>query len=67
MVELIVDKYGMPRQLRSVRPLGMGLDQKAIEAIRKYRFQPAMKNGEPVSVKIAVQVDFRLLETPSKN
>jgi TonB family protein len=60
LVSLIIDPYGMPRQLRVVHLLGMGLDQNAIEAVRKFRFKPAMKNREPVAVKIAIEVNFRL-------
>jgi protein TonB len=44
-----------------IRSLGMGLDQKAIEAVRQWRFKPGMKNGMPVSVKVEVEVNFRLL------
>ena len=42
------------------RSLGMGLDQKAIEAVRKWKFEPAMKDGRPVAVQINVEVNFRL-------
>jgi TonB family protein len=66
-VSLIIDPYGMPRQLRVVHPLGMGLDQKAMEAIRQFRFKAAMKNGEPAAMKIAIEVNFRLQDAPSKN
>jgi protein TonB len=38
----------------------MGLDEKAMEVARKYRFQPAMKDGHPVAVEIALEVDFHL-------
>jgi periplasmic protein TonB len=38
----------------------MGLDEKAIEAVRQWRFQPAMKDGQPVTVAINVEVSFRL-------
>ncbi len=38
----------------------MGLDQKAIEAVRNWRFSPAMKDGRPVPVQINVEVNFRL-------
>jgi protein TonB len=38
----------------------MGLDEKAIEAVNQYRFKPAMKDGEPVPVRITVEVNFRL-------
>jgi len=38
----------------------MGLDEKAIEAVRRYRFNPALKDGVPVPVEIKVEVNFRL-------
>jgi TonB family protein len=38
----------------------MGLDEKALEAVRKYKFKPAMKGGTPVPVSITVEVNFRL-------
>jgi TonB family protein len=57
---LIVDKTGRARDIRIVRPLGAGLDQKAVEVVSGWRFDPARKNGEPVEVEIAVEVDFHL-------
>ena len=45
---------------RVQRTLGMGLDEKAIEAIRSWRFEPARKDGVPVAVQINVEVNFRL-------
>lgn len=61
LIQMIVDAHGMPQEPRVVRPLGMGLDQKALEAVRKYRFKPAMKDGKtPVPVMITVEVNFRL-------
>jgi periplasmic protein TonB len=61
IVSIIVDTQGNPQNPRIVRPLGMGLDEKAIEAIKKYRFKPAMKDGKtPVPVMINVEIDFRL-------
>jgi len=61
LVALIVDAQGMPQSVHVIRPLGMGLDEKAIEAVKKYRFKPAMKNGKtPVPVPITVEVNFRL-------
>lgn len=38
----------------------MGLDEKALEAVRKYRFKPALRNGKPVPVIMTIEVDFRL-------
>ncbi|MDT8068361.1 MAG: energy transducer TonB [Terriglobia bacterium] len=57
---LIVDENGKPRDIKIARSLGMGLDQKAIEAVRKWKFEPAMKDGRPVAVQINVEVNFRL-------
>ncbi len=61
LIQMIVDAHGMPQDPRVIRPLGMGLDEKALEAVRKYRFKPAMKDGRiPVPVMITVEVNFRL-------
>jgi TonB family protein len=59
LVKLIVDAQGDPKNPRVVRPLGMGLDEKALEAVREYRFRPAMRDGTtPVPVMITVAVSF---------
>jgi TonB family protein len=61
MITLIVDAQGNPINPRVVRPLGMGLDEKALEAVRKYKFKPALKDGKtPVPVIITIAVNFRL-------
>jgi TonB family protein len=57
---LIVDADGLPQNIRVQRPLGMGLDEEAIAAVKQWRFQPALKDGKPVPVMINVQVNFRL-------
>lgn len=57
---LIVDSSGRPRQLRVQRGLGMGLDEKALEAVKNWKFDPAEKDGKPVAVMISVEVEFRL-------
>ena len=57
---LIVGPDGKPRDIKVARDLGMGLDQKAIEAVRNWKFEPAMKDGKPVAVQINVEVNFRL-------
>ena len=59
LLSLMVDQQGKPQNIRIIRPLGHGLDQKATEAASKYRFKPAMKDGKPVPVMITVEVDFR--------
>lgn len=61
LISMIVDAQGNPQNPKVVRPLGMGLDEKALEAVRKYKFKPAMKDGKtPVPVMITVEVNFRL-------
>lgn len=61
LVSLIVDAQGNPQNPRVIRALGMGLDEKALEAVRKYKFKPAMKDGKyPVPVMITIEVNFRL-------
>ena len=57
---VVVDASGRPTNIRVGSSLGMGLDEKAIEAVRKWRFEPAQKDGHPVNVDIAVEVDFHL-------
>lgn len=57
---LIVDDQGRPRDIRVVRGLGFGLDARAIDAVKQWRFQPAMKDGHPVNVQISVEVGFKL-------
>ena len=59
-IKLIVDSQGNPQDVRLLSHLGMGLDEKAIEAVRQYRFRPAMYQGHPVSVQILIDVDFHL-------
>ena len=50
----------MPIQIRIVRPLGFGLDERAIEAIQQWRFEPGVKDGNPVKVSANIEVNFRL-------
>jgi periplasmic protein TonB len=58
---LVVDETGKAVQIQVVKALGLGLDQKAIEAVSKWRFRPGMKDGKPVPVIASVEVSFRLL------
>jgi TonB family protein len=57
---LVVGKDGHTYDIRVAQSLGMGLDEKAIEAVNRWRFKPATRNGQPVATQIAVEVDFRL-------
>jgi periplasmic protein TonB len=62
VISLIVDAQGNPQNVHVSRSLGMGLDEKAIEAVRQYKFKPAVeaKSGKAVPVPISVEVRFRL-------
>ena len=61
LLELIVDANGVPQEIKVVKSLGLGLDQKAIEAVQKWRFKPGLKDGKPVPVSANIEVNFRLL------
>ena len=60
LLTVIVDSSGRVRAIQVARSLGMGLDQKAIEAVQKWKFAPGMKDGHPVAVQVSVEVNFRL-------
>ena len=57
---LVVGKDGRPYNIHVGQSLGMGLDEKAMEAVNRWRFRPATLNGQPVATRIAVQVEFHL-------
>jgi protein TonB len=59
-VDIIVDAHGMPQNVHVVHGAGMGLDEKAVEAVKLYRFKPAMENGKPVAVEMYVVVTFEI-------
>jgi len=57
---MVVGADGRPREIRVARGLGMGLDEKALQAVKQWKFEPAMKDGHPVAVQMNVEVSFRL-------
>jgi protein TonB len=57
---LVVDANGHPTNIRILNALGMGLDEKAIESVKGWKFEPGKKDGHDVAVEIAVEVDFHL-------
>jgi protein TonB len=61
VLSLIVDEEGRARSIRVVRSLGLGLDEKAMEAVAKWKFKPGMKGGVAVNVRAQIEVNFRLL------
>jgi periplasmic protein TonB len=60
VVSLIVDTQGNPQRVAVLRHLGMGLDEKAIEAVKQYKFKPATLGGRPVPVEVNIEVNFRI-------
>ena len=61
LLAVVVDAEGHARDIRVQKSLGMGLDEKAIEAVQKWKFKPGMKAGQAVPVRAVIEVNFRLL------
>ena len=60
-LNVIVDETGHARNIQVSQSLGLGLDQKAMEAVEKWLFKPGLKDGKPVAVYATIQVTFHLL------
>ncbi len=58
---IVVDTEGRARDIHVTRSLGMGLDEKAMEAVRQWKFKPGLKAGQAVNVRATIEVNFRLL------
>lgn len=65
VLRTVVDAGGAPRDIKVIRSLGYGLDEKAIEAVRQWKFRPGIKDGHPVAVQADIEVNFRLLDSPN--
>jgi TonB family protein len=57
---LVVTAAGLPEDVHVAKSLDSRLDQAAVDAVKQWKFEPAMKNGKPVAVVIAVEVNFKL-------
>jgi TonB family protein len=60
VLSIVVDTQGNVTDCRVARPLGLGLDEKATETVRTWKFKPGMRNGVPVPVRVIIEVTFRL-------
>lgn len=60
LIKCVIDENGIPTDLMVERSLDKGLDEKAIEAVKKWRFQPGLKDGKPVPVSVNIQINFTL-------
>ena len=63
-VRLRVDPQGNPSHIKVIDTKGTGLEESAIEAVRQYKYKPAMANGQPVVATITVEVHFDLAVNP---
>jgi periplasmic protein TonB len=61
LLSLVVGADGLPRNIKVIRPLGLGLDEKAVEAVQKWRFRAGVKGGHAVATQATIEVSFRLL------
>lgn len=59
-LNIVIDPEGKVRNVRIVRPVGMGLDDNAVATVSTWRFTPAKLEGRPVAVAVFVEVDFHL-------
>jgi TonB family protein len=60
VLAMVIGPDGRPRDIRVQRSLGLGLDEKAMEAVRTWRFEPAKKDGQAVAVAVNIEVSFNL-------
>jgi TonB family protein len=66
LLRTVVDSTGVPRQIAIARPIGFGLDEKAVEAVKNSHFRPATANGQPVPVVVDLVVTFRIYSNRTK-
>jgi periplasmic protein TonB len=60
-LRIVVDSHGEAQDIRVNQSLGLGLDDRAIDAVKKWKFKPGTVNGKPAAVAAFVEVNFRLL------
>jgi len=60
LLSVVVGTDGLAHSINVVKALGSGLDEKAVEAVQKWRFDPGRKDGEAVNVRAQIEVNFRL-------
>jgi protein TonB len=60
VLQLTIDQNGKAQDIWVVKSLDEGLDQKAVDAVTRWQFQPAMKDGNPVLCAATIEINFRL-------
>jgi periplasmic protein TonB len=61
VLQVVIDRMGRPINTRIIRALGLGLDEKAAEAVLQWRFKPGMDGDKPATMAATVELNFRLL------
>lgn len=67
ILSTVIDTGGRPTEIAVAKGLGLGLDQKAIECLRQWRFTPATRFAEPVPVNATIEIEFRLSNAKIQN
>ncbi|HJX82999.1 MAG TPA: energy transducer TonB, partial [Candidatus Angelobacter sp.] len=60
VLEIVIDKDGTIAHVKIVKPLGLGLDESAVKSVKKWRFIPGAKEGQPVALQMNIEVSFNL-------
>ena len=60
LIQMVIDENGVPTEPKVVRSLDKGLDEKALEAVKQWRFKPGLREGKPASVTANIEINFRL-------
>ena len=58
VLSVVVDTTGTARDVAIIQPLGLGLDEQAVIAVKKWHFAPSTLNGQPVPVRVNIEVNF---------
>ena len=66
VLSMVVSIDGAPGEIKVVRGLGKGLDEKAIECLRQWRFAPALEHGDPIPMKVTFEMNLRLRQSSPK-
>lgn len=59
-LKFVVNEKGVPTNIRVIKPAGFGLEEKAIDSVRQWRFRPVEQDGQPIAMELAAEVDFHL-------